>query len=79
MTPAQIAQAILDGKLRPRVGEIARMAEALLDKAAPAKPAKAPKKGAKKSAAGIGKAKKADSKKAARKLAKIPGQKKKKK
>lgn len=79
MSPAEIAQAIIDGKLRPRVAEVKRLAEALIEKLLPEKTSKPAKKDGKKSAGGKGKGKKADSKKAARKLAKIPGQKKKKK
>ncbi len=60
MTEVQLAQAVLDRTIRPRVGEVVRLAEAVL--------AKAKKKSAKKG-------------KTARsgKLAKIPGQAKKKK
>lgn len=63
MSAVQLAKAVLAGEIRPRVGEVRRLAEAVIEK--PAAKKKKPKKG---------KAKKAD-----RKLAKIPGQGKKKK
>lgn len=58
MTDRQLARAVLDKTVRPRVADILRLAEAVLSG---------------------GKAKKAKGDKAERKLAKIPGQKKKKK
>lgn len=61
LTDMQLAKAVLAGTVRPRVGEVRRLAEALLKKDAP-KPAKK----------GKGKGKKAKS----GKLAKIPRQKK---
>jgi len=70
LTLKELAQAVLDRKLRPRTGEILRLAEAVL-----ARPKKAKKK-AKKSGAAKD-AKKADSKVAGgkkRKQATIPGQ-----
>ena len=70
MSPAEIAQSIFDGKLRPRVAEVKRVAGALIEKLIPEKTSKPAKKGGKKSA-GKDKAKKGDSKKAARKLAKM--------
>ena len=61
LTDKQLARAIVAGTLRPRAGEVRRLAEAVLNKAAP-KAAKKPK----------GKGKKAKS----GKLAKIPQKKK---
>ena len=61
LTDKQLAKAVLTGTLRPRAGELRRLAEAVLKKAAP-KAAKKPK----------GKGKKAKS----GKLAKIPQKKK---
>ncbi len=61
MTDRQLARAVVDRTLRPRVGEVRRLAEAVLAADRPRK----------------GKKTKAD--KPGRKLAKIPGQKKKKK
>lgn len=61
MTDRQLARAVLDKTVRPRVAEIQRLAEAVL------------------SSGKAKKTKKAKGDKAARKLAKIPGQKKRKK
>ena len=61
LTDKQLAKAVMAGTLRPRVGEVRRLAEALLRKDAP----KPPKKKAKGKKAKSGK------------LAKIPGTKKK--
>lgn len=61
MTDRQLARAVLDKTVRPRVADILRLAEAVL------------------SGGKAKKTKKAKGDKAERKLAKIPGQKKKKK
>lgn len=68
MTDRQLAEAVLARAVRPRVADVRRLAEAVL-----AKPAKKGKGGTKKTSG-----KKAKSQKADRKLAKIPGQKRKK-
>jgi hypothetical protein len=68
MTDRQLAEAVLARTVRPRVADVRRLAEAVL-----AKPAKKGKGGTKKAAG-----KKAKGQKADRKLAKIPGQKRKK-
>lgn len=67
LTTQELAQAILDRSLRPRVGEIRRLAEAILEK--PQDTAPKPKKP--KKAKADGKAKKSG-KKGKGKLAKIP-------
>lgn len=69
MTDRQLAEAVLARTIRPRVADVRRLAEAVL-----AKPAKKKGKGAAKKAGG----KKAKQQKADGKLAKIPGQKRKK-
>lgn len=72
-----LAQAVLDRRIRPRVGSVRRLAEAVLanaaEDAAPPAPAKKKKKTAKADAGKKGGAKKSGAKK--RKQAKIPGQK----
>jgi hypothetical protein len=69
LTDRQLAEAVLARTLRPKTADIRRLAEAVL-----AKPAKKKAKDGAKKADG----KKAKSPKADRKLAKIPGQKRKK-
>lgn len=69
MSDRQLAEAVLARTVRPKVGDIRRLAEAVLA-ASPKKKVKAPEK--------KGGGKKAKAKKADRKLAKIPGQKRKK-
>lgn len=69
MTDRQLAEAVLARTVRPRVADVRRLAEAVLAKT----PKKKGKGGTKKSAG-----KKAKAPKAARKLARIPGQKRKK-
>ena len=68
MTDRQLAEAVLARTVRPRVADVRRLAEAVL-----AKSAKKAKGGTKKAAG-----KKAKGQKEDRKLAKIPGQKRKK-
>lgn len=71
MSLGDLAQAVVDRRIKPRVGSIRRLAEAVL--AQPAAPAVEKKK--KKKAAKGAKAVKAEPSKKKRKQAKIPGQK----
>ncbi|MXP41600.1 hypothetical protein GRI75_08085 [Altererythrobacter soli] len=74
LTDRQLAEAVLARTLRPRAADIRRLAEAVLAKSAKKKAKDGTKKAAGKKAAG----KKTKAHKANGKLAKIPGQKRKK-